>query len=581
MTVYAEIDDGANNQLRLEVTDADGAVVDCAGFSYSEAIRRLSGLTVGATYFVQLAHTDPTHDNELRVCAYRTPSCLPVERVWMSTGQNWTIVRWSTEGAGSGEYEVVVGPRNFFDPATDPPLQRALVRDANAIVIWDLDPGESYDFYVRQVCGPGDTSAFRLPTQRTQQESAGAVDNDLRARAEIIGSAFNGCGLQPGSTRFATSGDGEVGACAAAGPDVWYELTFSAPRYTFELASANGTAADLALEAYDAFGERLACVNVGGAGEPETLTLSESEVPPINGRSRVLLRVIAADRAESDFLICGYRDAPGVLEPEGCALPAFASFDGAGAPGALVDVLTAEGQIVCAIENTAALGQVVVNAYGFPGSEIRRLGGDGPAYADRSVAVSVATQPTAPVLVRFYLSAADIAGLIAAGAFPADGQFGTEELLAVARVAQTSCSVDFPGGAAAVEFVGAGPYGDGAYYVDVRVSAFSEFFFSGIGDPLPTTTVSVGDVGGERVLGLAPNPAGAWVRVTLPQNSSAAGVHGVVLLDATGRVVRTAPVTPGADAVRLDVADVPAGVYVVRSEGGGQRGGLARLVVGE
>ena len=588
MTVYAEIDDGDNNSLRVEVTDADGAVVECAAFSYSEAVRRIEGLTVGATYFIQLAHTDPTHVNQLKVCAYRTPSCLPVENVRMSTGQNWTRLTYSGNDADAVGYQIRVGPRRRFDPNNDEPIAELVTDDNRRAIIWDLEPGEAYDFFVRQICGPGDTSVFAGPTQLFLQEPAGRTPNDERAgefRAEIIGSASSGCFGQPGSTRFATASSLGAGGCAAVGPDVWYELNPIAPRYTFAVEAANGTSADLALEFWDNrfegtdwVGQRIACVDDGGPGESETFTLNTSSLPLVNGRATVYVRVVSADGAPADFLICGSQDAPAVLEPDGCALPVFADFDGTGAAGALVDVLTDEGQIVCAIENTAALGQVVVSAYGFPGGETRRLGGDGPAYADRSVTIDVSTQPTAPVLVRFYLSAADIAGLIAAGAFPADGQFGTEELLAIARVAQTSCSVEFPGEASAVEFVAAGPYGDGAYYVDVRVSGFSEFFFSGVADPLPTTTVGVRTAPTTHPLQLAPNPARRSVTVTLPQNFPHAAPLAVQVSDATGRVVSEAVLPKGATAVSLDVSGLAAGLYAVRGVGGADVG-VARLLI--
>lgn len=598
MTVYAEIDGGSNNQLRVEVTTDGGDLVDCAAFSYSEAVRRLEGLTVGETYFIQLSHTRPSDVNDLKVCAYETPACLPVGSVRTRNGQNWTIVTWQPEGTppASG-YRVVAVPRGG-NPVNDTPVAEADIPrgDSTRVTIWNLQPGVAYDFYVQAVCSDTERSGFVRPTQNFTQEPAGAPGNDSLEAGdgpEILPSISSRCLESPGSTRFATTGDGEVGDCANAGPDVWYELNFIAPRYTFEVRSANGTTADLALEAYtyefdeqnNLTPQRIACANTAGPGGGESLTVSEGQLPETNGRRRVRIRVISSDDAEADFTVCGYQvpgdpiDVPTVLDPDGCAPPVLASFDGTGAPGDFVDVLTEVGQVICSIENTEDLGQVAVAAYGHTG-ELRQLDDGGPRYADRNVAVVVERQPTAPVLARFYLSAADLLSLEQAALFPQNGRTLADELLAVARVPTTTCSETFPGSAFDVEFVSAGLYGTDAYFVDVRISGFSEFFFSSVDDPLPTAASGVAESSVAR-LAVAPNPATSRFTVTLPQKlGRPAQDYRVTLVDQMGRVVEEVLAKAGREHVGVSVAQLSVGIYLVHVVGMRDgRTGTARVLV--
>jgi hypothetical protein len=70
------------------------------------------------------------------------------------------------------------------------------------------------------------------------------------------------------------------------------------------------------------------------------------------------------------------------------------------------------------------------------------------------------------------------------------------------------------------------------------------------------------------LLQLAPNPAHAFAQLTLP---AAAAPQDFTLLDALGRPVRQLTVPVGATAARLDVAGLPAGLYVLRGAGASRK----------
>ena len=250
-------------------------------------------------------------------------ACEPVTDVRMDAGQNWTVVSWDYAGpAPERGYRVLVGPRGFFDPVSDPPIAEALVgADARRnVVIWDLEPGEAYDFYVQAVCSDTESSAFVRPTQNFTQEPAGTPANNSFTgdnQAQILSAVSVGCNGQPGSTRFATASFVEPSPCTASGPDVWYELNFVADRYTVEVAAANETTADLSLEGFtyefdgsnEIAPQLVACANDTRTGGPESITVSADDLVEVNGRSRMLIRVTASDRAApGDFLICAYQD---------------------------------------------------------------------------------------------------------------------------------------------------------------------------------------------------------------------------------------------------------------------------------
>ncbi len=583
VTVYARIADDDNNALVVEVTDAQGDSVACGSFSYSARQFRLAGLTPGARYYVRLAHTDPDDTNELSLCVYRTPSCLPVESVNTRNGQNWTVVSWSPEVSKPGDvYRVVVGPRRNFEPTRDTPFQRAITT-LNSAVIWNLEPGEAYDVYVERDCGGGDRSRYVGPTQRFSQDPAGPPENDNLTTgrgAQLVGSGFSACRQSPGSTRFATGGDGPAGPCggaAAVDDDVWYTLSASASRYRVQVTGANGTTGNLVLEAYNSAGERIRCANEQAGAATEGFVIDG-----LADRERLNFRVYTAGAGEvSDFIFCAYREEPPVAQGTGCQLSRATNFDGTGATGALVDILTDGGTVVASVENTQDLGTVRASYYGH-GGELRRFGNGNVRYANRNLAIVPERQPTAPLQVRLYVSGRDLEPLIAAGLFPSSALTDpsiTRQLLAIAKVRATTCSAAFPGGAEAVTFLGAGPYGNGDYYVDVRVRGFSEFFFSSVDEPLPATVVGVREADGLARLQVSPVPARGEAWVTLPQNETNVGGT-LTLSDVSGRVLAETPY--GAEETRLavDVSRLPAGLYVARVRDAQGRGvGVAKVVV--
>lgn len=567
MTVGSYITSGTSSAIAIEATAADGASVGCDLFNYSRNNLRLSGLAAGDTVYVQIAQTVRNRTNGFEVCAYESPDCLPVENVSTRNGQTWAQVLFFPN-PGVERYRVVVGPRRRFNPATDTPVAEAF-GTRSGIIVWGLTPGEAYDFYVQALCSDEDRSPFVGPRQLFSQAPAGTPENDsLRAGrgATIIPSVSSGCFGTPGSTRFSTPGDGPVGDCGPSAPlDVWYELNPVDPYYRLVLEPAPGETADLAVEVYDnASGARLACANdVSGAGAESV------ELRGLVERQRLNIRVFAVDPgAVADFTICAFRANPPVAQAEGCLTAPAVTFDGSGSAGELVDILTASGGILLSVENTQNLGAVTASYYGHAG-DLRREPSSGVRYADRNLAVVPTTQPTSPLLVRLYLSRVDLINLASSGVLAPysflDFSDTAAQQIDVVKVPRAVCSQVFPsGGAQRVTYVGSGRYGQEALYVDVRVSSFSEFFFSGIDDPLPADPVGVRDARRTEPFAVWPNPARGSVQVAFPQNHSSEAAN-LEVFDVMGRRVLTHRLPAGQQKVELDVSVLPKGVYTLRT----------------
>ena len=81
---------------------------------------------------------------------------------------------------------------------------------------------------------------------------------------------------------------------------------------------------------------------------------------------------------------------------------------------------------------------------------------------------------------------------------------------------------------------------------------------------LHLSTLTTTHSGAAPALQLAPNPARAFATLTLP---AAPAARAFALLDALGRPVRHYTVPAGATTARLEVAGLPAGLYVLRGAG--------------
>jgi hypothetical protein len=80
----------------------------------------------------------------------------------------------------------------------------------------------------------------------------------------------------------------------------------------------------------------------------------------------------------------------------------------------------------------------------------------------------------------------------------------------------------------------------------------------------------------ERSLAIYPNPAGTYVYVNFGTEVLRAG--SIRIVDLAGRTVRTADVSPGYSILRLDVADLMPGVYMLQWEESGAVKGHGKLV---
>ena len=247
----------------------------------------------------------------------------------------------------------------------------------------------------------------------------------------------------PATTRDATASPVDEDACTGADDDdVWFSLKQFYDDYGVRFRPVAGTDQDLVVEVFDLQGRRLQCIDAGGVGEPEAY-----EVFGLTADEERYFRVYTKGTdGYADFEYCNFRINPGpVAEGMGCITAPPVTLDGRGQPGELIDVVDSSGAVIVSIENTQPLGEVNVSFYGAAG-EPRQTDTTRARYANRNISIVPTTQPTDTIGVRLYLSADDVATLIASGAITAAGE------LDVTKVPAAVCSMDYPGGGKSVQF---------------------------------------------------------------------------------------------------------------------------------
>jgi hypothetical protein len=107
---------------------------------------------------------------------------------------------------------------------------------------------------------------------------------------------------------------------------------------------------------------------------------------------------------------------------------------------------------------------------------------------DRNVTITPTTQPSGPVKVRIYFTAAELAALIAAGG---DGyaDVGAIGDIVITKNQQPCTSFVAVGNEVRIPQTGNGNFADGSY-VEFETTSFSTFFLHGGAQPLPVNLIS-------------------------------------------------------------------------------------------
>ncbi len=478
--------------------------------------------------------------------------CPTPDLVQVTAEQRAAVVAITNIDSTVDSVQVLLGDE-FFSILDDTPDSVYTFTDEfqrRGFILYDLEPGTAYRVVARSYCG-GVGSATTGRGELFRTDSVGPPSNDERAEYKILAGAAAACGYLPATTRDATASEVPDGDCAgAADDDVWFNLQQFYDDYGFRFRPVGGTDQDIVVEVYDVQERRLACIDAGGVGEPETYEvfgLAEDE-------ERYFRVYTKGTDGYADFEYCNFRlDPAPVAEGMGCITAPPVTFDGQGQPGELLDVVDSSGALIVSIENTQPLGEVNVSFYGTTG-EPRQTDTTRARYANRNISIVPTTQPTDTIGVRLYLSADDVATLISSGAITAAGE------LDVTKVPAAVCSAAYPGGGKSVRFRGAGRFGDG-YYVDIGVAGFSEFFIHPVGESLTTTTSITANERSAAPWGIFPNPVTDRLTLTVPAGLEGEPVN-VTVFGFTGQRLTTLTLAPGPQPT-IATATWPRGMYTL------------------
>ncbi|RMF02400.1 MAG: T9SS C-terminal target domain-containing protein [Bacteroidetes bacterium] len=336
----------------------------------------------------------------------------------------------------------------------------------------NLIPGQTY--YIRLFLDDFSPAAtFELcltdDTPPTNDEAANARYLVQAAQdwcQDYVRSTFSGATSSQTATDCA-------GQSATANDDVWFSFLAATTDPTIEVDFLFG---DFRIELFSADGlTRLDCSQGG------PLWTSGLQV----GTSYLIRVFSAADLPltanEGSFGICVYGLPSDQISTAstGTCLTTDITVASTGADRWLH--LNYQGQLVAAIYDSEALGNITAQFYQHQGSV--RSDGAGVEYLDRNFSISPSQQPTGLIRVRFYYTQAELDAFLAANDGDGNDPQGFSDIL-VSRFAGAECSGSISGSGILHAAASSGMLGNG-YYVEILIDHFSAFFLHSGNQALP------------------------------------------------------------------------------------------------
>lgn len=358
-----------------------------------------------------------------------------------------------TAGSALAAHTIAVGAPGFT-PGIDNVATVDVPAGTSVGTITGLSSNTAYEAYVTAICNGVAVGPVAFST------SLGAPTNSNCANAQVISISTNLCATPTtGTTEGASAAANN--ACAGSGGEVWYafEVPASGATTVLVISDTQGSFSTSFFDACDG-------TQIGCSGDFDTF--QQTDLFGLTPGSTVLVAVSAVTiLVEGTFTICAEDFVQSFVTTSGCSNIVTAVVDGSNTPPY---VAFRDGpDLLAVIANTQPLGLVGVTNFIDPGAGLRTEPGIG-VYLDRQVAINVANQPASPVDVTIFLTAAEVAEIVA----EVGSVNGLEDLRFAKVAGANTCSPALAGSPEGVDFR-AMPYG-GDFSLTASVTSFSEFF---------------------------------------------------------------------------------------------------------
>lgn len=165
--------------------------------------------------------------------------------------------------------------------------------------------------------------------------------------------------------------------------------------------------------------------------------------------------------------------------------------NGNGGNGDWIKIKDSDGDLIAAIENKENLGTVSAEYYLHPDGN--RMNDEDVNYLGRNISIQVTNQPTNPVKVRLYFKESEYTALQNASDSSIPNSLDISDLN-ITKYSGSNCNSDVTnagGGAVLVPNESQSTVSTDGFYIQTRVSSFSQFFIhESNGNPLPVELLS-------------------------------------------------------------------------------------------
>ncbi|MGB3590267.1 MAG: choice-of-anchor J domain-containing protein [Nonlabens sp.] len=291
--------------LEYEITDSCGGVVIACGSTDATGLNIVTGLAANTNY--KLAFwVDGTSTDIAEICLQTGPTCfIPTGASAANITDTTADLSFTTDNGNTNpevQFEVVpVGTM----PSGTPNFPTTGSTSMNPFQVQGLSPGTAYEFYVREVCSPTDSSGFSGPfTFRT----SGPGDDCATALPLTVNADCSDPGAVSYDLDLANAGDlGSIAGCDTGGVNtgLWFEFTTGATVGTITL----NTTEDLKYQILDVCaGTEVECdETTGGTGQIITNLLTSTNY-------KIAMWV---DGTSTDVVFICIEEGPVCLDPTG------------------------------------------------------------------------------------------------------------------------------------------------------------------------------------------------------------------------------------------------------------------------